>query len=291
MFSAKKLTLRFLLLISLSVGMVAQAPLGTAYTIGNGVSQPRLIHKIEPTYSEEARQAKWQGTVQLEIVVDEHGVPKDLRVRRALGLGLDEKAIEAVKQWRFQPGQKDGQPVPVIAVIDVSFRLLDDPPQANLTSPPPPPDPAKAAVIEELLILSKVDQLLPQLLELVRVPTQQLIGAGIDQGLPKTIDRQRIASDVQDLQRQVFEAISTRLRAQFAPMFIRIYSDTFTLEQLKDVVAFYKTPSGQALIGKQSEVIAKSSAGMQELTKQYVPDIQKTIRDWVEATNKKYGTP
>jgi periplasmic protein TonB len=97
---------------------------GGAYKIGGGVSQPTLIHKEEPEYSEEARKAKWQGTVQLEIVVDEHGMPKDLRVRRALGLGLDQKAMEAVAKWRFKPGMKDGKPVPVIAVIDVSFRLL-----------------------------------------------------------------------------------------------------------------------------------------------------------------------
>lgn len=97
---------------------------GGAYRIGGGVSQPQLVHKEEPEYSEEARKAKWQGTVQLEIVVDEHGMPKDLRVKRALGLGLDQKAMEAVAKWRFTPGMKDGKPVPVIAVIDVSFRLL-----------------------------------------------------------------------------------------------------------------------------------------------------------------------
>jgi TonB family protein len=97
---------------------------GGAYKIGGGVSQPVLITKIEPEYSEEARKAKWQGTVQLEIVVDEHGMPKDLRIKRALGLGLDQKAMEAVAKWRFKPGVKDGKPVPVIATVEVNFRLL-----------------------------------------------------------------------------------------------------------------------------------------------------------------------
>jgi len=97
---------------------------GGAYRIGGGVVQPSLIHKEEPEYSEEARKAKWQGTVQLEIVVDEKGVPKELRVKRSLGMGLDQKALEAVAKWRFTPGTKDGKPVPVIALIDVSFRLL-----------------------------------------------------------------------------------------------------------------------------------------------------------------------
>jgi protein TonB len=62
--------------------------------------------------------------VQLEIVVDEHGLPKDVRVKRALGLGLDQKAMEAVMKWRFKPGIRDGKPVPVIATVEVNFRLL-----------------------------------------------------------------------------------------------------------------------------------------------------------------------
>ncbi len=97
---------------------------GGAYKIGGGVSQPTLISKVEPEYSEEARKAKWQGTVELQIVVDEHGNPKEMRVTRALGLGLDQKAMEAVAKWRFRPGLRDGKPVPVIATVQVNFRLL-----------------------------------------------------------------------------------------------------------------------------------------------------------------------
>jgi protein TonB len=97
---------------------------GGAYKIGGGVSQPLLISKVEPEYSEEARKAKWQGTVEMQIVVDEHGMPKEMKVTRALGLGLDQKALEAVAKWRFKPGMKDGKPVPVIATVQVNFRLL-----------------------------------------------------------------------------------------------------------------------------------------------------------------------
>ncbi len=97
---------------------------GGAYKIGGGVSQPQLISKVEPEYSEEARKAKWQGTVEMQIVVDEHGNPKEMKVTRALGLGLDQKALEAVAKWRFKPGMKDGKPVPVIATVQVNFRLL-----------------------------------------------------------------------------------------------------------------------------------------------------------------------
>ncbi len=97
---------------------------GGAYRIGGGVSAPTLLYKVEPEYSEEARQAKFQGTVLLFVVVDEHGNPRDIQVLRPLGLGLDQKAIEAVQKWKFSPGKKDGKPVPVEARIEVNFRLL-----------------------------------------------------------------------------------------------------------------------------------------------------------------------
>ncbi len=97
---------------------------GGVYRIGGGVSAPALIFKVEPEYSEEARKAKFQGTVVLYVVVDEKGQPRELKVVRPLGLGLDEKAIEAVQKWRFKPGVKDGKPVPVAATVEVNFRLL-----------------------------------------------------------------------------------------------------------------------------------------------------------------------
>jgi periplasmic protein TonB len=83
-----------------------------------------VLYRVEPEYSEEARKAKFQGTVVIALVVDEKGNPRDMRVVRPLGLGLDQKAIEAVEKWRFRPGMKDGKPVPVQATIEVNFRLL-----------------------------------------------------------------------------------------------------------------------------------------------------------------------
>jgi TonB family protein len=97
---------------------------GGAYRVGNGVSAPVLLFKKEPEYSEEARKAKYQGTVVLAIEVDPSGRAVNPRVVRSLGLGLDEKALEAVRQWKFKPGYKDGKPVTVAATIEVNFRLL-----------------------------------------------------------------------------------------------------------------------------------------------------------------------
>lgn len=97
---------------------------GDTYVIGGEVSAPVLISKVEPEYSEEARRAKFSGSVLLSVVVDVNGIPRDIRVVRNLGLGLDEKAIEAVQRWRFRPGMRRGKAVAVQAMVDVSFRLL-----------------------------------------------------------------------------------------------------------------------------------------------------------------------
>ncbi|MGI8741070.1 MAG: energy transducer TonB [Bryobacteraceae bacterium] len=95
-----------------------------ALKIGGGVSAPSVVSRIEPEYSSAARLAKYQGTSVLSIVVDLRGLPERIRLVRSLGFDLDEKAYEAVSQWRFKPGMKDGQPVAVFAVIEVNFRLL-----------------------------------------------------------------------------------------------------------------------------------------------------------------------
>ncbi|HTX35134.1 MAG TPA: energy transducer TonB [Bryobacteraceae bacterium] len=97
---------------------------GGAFRVGGGVSAPVLLSKVEPEYSEEARKAKYQGIVVLYVEITPDGRATNIRVQRSLGLGLDEKAIEAVKRWKFKPGMKNGQPVTVAALIEVNFRLL-----------------------------------------------------------------------------------------------------------------------------------------------------------------------
>jgi periplasmic protein TonB len=96
---------------------------GGIFHVGGGVSAPKKIYDPDPEYSEEARKAKFQGVCILYVVVGPDGKPRDIRVSRTLGLGLDEKAIEAVKTWRFEPATKDGKPVAVAINIEVDFRL------------------------------------------------------------------------------------------------------------------------------------------------------------------------
>jgi TonB family protein len=94
------------------------------YRVGGGVSAPRLVRRVEPEYSEEARKAKWQGVVRLQIEVWPDGRAHNIRVLRSLGMGLDERAIQAVSQWIFQPGRKNGEAVRTFATVEVNFRLL-----------------------------------------------------------------------------------------------------------------------------------------------------------------------
>jgi len=96
---------------------------GGPYRVGGGVSAPRVVFQPDPEYSEEARKAKYQGTCVLWVVVGPDGRPHDIKIQRSLGMGLDEKAIEAVRTWKFEPARKDGQPVAVQINIEVNFRL------------------------------------------------------------------------------------------------------------------------------------------------------------------------
>ena len=97
---------------------------GGLYQIGGRVSAPVVIHSVEAEFSDEARRAKYQGVCLISLIVDAQGNPQNIRVARPLGMGLDEKAIEAIRQYKFKPAMKDGKtPVPVMITIEVDFRL------------------------------------------------------------------------------------------------------------------------------------------------------------------------
>lgn len=97
---------------------------GGIYKLGEiGVTAPVPISTPDPDYSEEARKAKYQGTVTLYAIIGPDGKPRNLKVVRSLGMGLDEKALERVRTWLFQPGKKNGQPVAVAMSIEVDFHL------------------------------------------------------------------------------------------------------------------------------------------------------------------------
>ena len=95
----------------------------SAFRVGNGVSAPKALFAPDPAYDKEARKAKYQGTCVLSLIVGTDGLPRDIKVTRGIGKGLDEKAVEAVSKWKFEPAKKDGKPVAVFINVEIAFRL------------------------------------------------------------------------------------------------------------------------------------------------------------------------
>ncbi len=110
---------------------------GGVFRVGGGVSQPTVIFKVDPEYSEEARKAKYSGSVMLAIIVDTEGHARDIHVVKSLGMGLDEKAVEAVEKWKFKPGMKGGA---------ARERAGDH--RSELPAAVNPPHPTKAGAID-----------------------------------------------------------------------------------------------------------------------------------------------
>ncbi len=108
--------------------MASKAPItlegyGLVYRIGKGVTPPKALNAPDPQYSEEARHARFQGTVMMTAIVDMSGGIGNILIQRPLGYGLDDKAAEILKEWRFAPALKDGKAVPVQIQIEMSFHL------------------------------------------------------------------------------------------------------------------------------------------------------------------------
>jgi protein TonB len=97
---------------------------GGVMHVGGSVKAPLLVTQVEPEFSEEARKAKFSGNVQVYLIVDQHGNPTHVRAIRGVGMGLDEKAVEAVKQYKFKPATQNGKPVEVEMYVDVGFQIF-----------------------------------------------------------------------------------------------------------------------------------------------------------------------
>ncbi len=96
---------------------------GGVMSVGGGVSAPEVLRLAQPEFTEEARQANFQGSASIELIVDQQGNPQNIRIVRRLGMGLDERAVEAVRQYKFRPAMFQGHPVAVQIIVDVAFHL------------------------------------------------------------------------------------------------------------------------------------------------------------------------
>jgi protein TonB len=97
---------------------------GGVYQVGGSVRPPIATYTPDPEFSEEARKAKFSGNVMVSLIVGEDGKPRNVHVLRGVGMGLDQKAVAAVQQYKFKPALKDGKPVPVYVNIEVNFQIF-----------------------------------------------------------------------------------------------------------------------------------------------------------------------
>lgn len=97
---------------------------GGVMKVGGGVTAPVVIHRVVPEFTDEARRVKFQGVASIGLIVDAQGNPEDVHVVHPLGMGLDQKAVEAVRQYKFKPAMFQGHPVPVQLVIEVDFHMF-----------------------------------------------------------------------------------------------------------------------------------------------------------------------
>ena len=96
---------------------------GGVMSVGGGVTAPELVHSVQPEFTDAARQAKYTGVVEISLIVDAYGNPENIAVVKHLGMGLDQKAEEAVRQYKFHPAMYQGHPVAVRLIVDVDFHL------------------------------------------------------------------------------------------------------------------------------------------------------------------------
>lgn len=96
---------------------------GGPYRPGAGITPPELVHEVKPQYTDEARRRSIEGEVVLEVIVQANGSVGRVRVLQGLGAGLDQRAVEAVRRWRFSPARRRGSPVDVLVEVAVDFRL------------------------------------------------------------------------------------------------------------------------------------------------------------------------
>jgi TonB family protein len=128
----------FLFLAAAAVSPAFAQDTDPLYRVGNGVTPPSVLRKVEPEYSREGERERIQGTAVYSLIVDKNGRARDIELISPIGYGLDEKGLEAIQKWLFKPGEKDGRPVNVRATIEVNFRFrnlpFDEKAEGNRTS-------------------------------------------------------------------------------------------------------------------------------------------------------------
>jgi uncharacterized protein len=151
-------------------------------------------------------------------------------------------------------------------------------------------DPARVAAIEELFLLTKPEQMQRQALPQFQASFMADFERQFLDPLLQPIDRSKLAADLHDFEEQIMSVIADRVNFEkHRAEFVRMYAETFTADEINGMVAFYRSPAGEALLRKQSALATKGLALAQQQVQDAMPDIQKMTEPWVENMKKKYG--
>ena len=153
----------------------------------------------------------------------------------------------------------------------------------------PATDTDKAAAVAELVSMIDPGPLMSQMSNQLRPLVEGQLARTIDQILPKEIDRTAVAFDAQKLQKEIVDRMVARIGAQQKKILTLVYSDLFTIQELRDLGAFYKTPTGQSLLRKMPEISAKSAAAGQQIMMEMIPELNQLMFAWVGEMKTKYG--
>jgi TonB family protein len=159
--------------------------------VGGRISPPEILRSVNAEFSDEARRAKYQGVCLIGLIVDAEGNPQNIHVVRALGMGLDEKAIEAIRQYKFKPAMKDGTtPVPTMITIEVDFRLYSGKKPSHISPVPigaPRFDPVPGNA-GSLLLINYVEPRYSHFGRKNRISGECVIGLTVDiHGMPQNV--------------------------------------------------------------------------------------------------------
>jgi len=178
--------------------------------------------------------------------------------------------------------QKLVTPILVLISIAASALAQNTPPQSAVDSD-------KRALLEELVSMVNGEQVARQMFDQLGPLVEQQFGRALDQLLPKTIDRTAAAADIQSFQKDLVTRIANGVLAQLKDLMMDVYGSSFTTAQLRELVAFYRTPTGQVLLKKMPEISQKGAAAGQQTVMQMLPELTKAMQDWSDMMKKKYG--
>jgi TonB family protein len=302
----------FCFLMNLFTQVFAQQPNDSGvYVVGPGIEEPMALFQPLPAYTPEARAARVEGIVFVQVVIRKDGTVDSFKVLRGLGYGLDESVINTIsKKWRFRPGTLNGEPVDVQANIAVSFKLFQGPgeveslvPSAALAQAPAGQTvdtPAKAVPAVIPADQQATKEQLANLFELMRVREQV---ASLSKTLPALMQLQitarmkqmqqnnpALASPTQE-QQQAISKIMNRFMERVLDLYksdemiadmTELYQKYLTRSDANGIIAFYSSPAGQRLLDIQPVIMPLVMLRMQDRVKTSTDEMQKELMERIQ---------